>query len=377
MMHGKIEAGELRARFDAFARGDWSDLLAAARQSTTRERQSQSGTSTSSAGDLAQRACDKVRLEECTRARQILTASPLAPGNAETLNELSDPQKRPPRALAPIPPEVLQFEPTSAVAIPFNLFVSCLLSAPRGSSGVPGSTTYEHLKVALDDEDTAALLHKACERLARAHAPVDTTRAFMQANLTALVKKNGKVRGIATGTSLRRLVARCLAKQYGPAIEEACAPFQYALSTRAGTDCVGHLLRAATDLGSNSTILSIDGVGAYDHIRRATMLENLCPCLEPRPYFPGSGFRTRNLPHTCGGTIRGWCTTYLRARAESKATPLCLCSLLWASTIHSRRSRPTSSRMNTFALFWTTSILSVLLKELGPFSIYCNDICTR
>ena len=105
--------------------------------------------------------------------------------------------------------------------------------------------------------------------------------------------------------------------------------------------------------------------------------ENLCPCLEPRPYFPGSGFRTRNLPHTCGGTIRGWCTTYLRARAESKATPLCLCSLLWAFTIHSRRSRPTSSRMNTFALFWTTSILSVLLKELGPFSIYCNDICTR
>ena len=283
---GKIEAGELRARFDAFARGDWSDLLAAARQSTTRERQSQSGTSTSSAGDLAQRACDKVRLEECTRARQILTASPLAPGNAETLNELSDPQKRPPRALAPIPPEVLQFESASAVAIPFKLFVSCLRSAPRGSSGGPGSTTYEHLKVALDDEDTAALLHKACERLARAHAPVDTTRAFMQANLTALVKKNGKVRGIATGTSLRRLVARCLAKQYGPAIEEACAPFQYALSTRAGTDCVGHLLRAATDLGSNSTILSIDGVGAYDHIRRATMLGKLMSLPRAAPLLP-------------------------------------------------------------------------------------------
>ena len=28
--------------------------------------------------------------------------------------------------------------------------------------------------------------------------------------------------------------------------ESECAPFQYALSIRAGIDCVGHFLRAAT-----------------------------------------------------------------------------------------------------------------------------------
>ena len=57
--------------------------------------------------------------------------------------------------------------------------------------------------------------------------------------------------------------------------ESECAPFQYALSTRAGTDCLGHLLRAATDADPQATILSVDGIGAYDHVLRSTMLERL------------------------------------------------------------------------------------------------------
>ena len=48
-------------------------------------------------------------------------------------------------------------------------------------------------------------------------------------------------------------------------IEEECAPFQYSLSTRDGTDCVGHSWRAATDT-SQATLLSVDGVGAFDHV---------------------------------------------------------------------------------------------------------------
>ena len=77
--------------------------------------------------------------------------------------------------------------------------------------------------------------------------------------LVALTKTDGGIRGIATGSSLRQLVARTLARL-------ECAPFQYALSTRAGTDCVGHMLWAATDANPNLTVLSIDGIGAYDHV---------------------------------------------------------------------------------------------------------------
>ena len=69
----------------------------------------------------------------------------------------------------------------------------------------------------------------------------------MSARLTALAKPDGGLRGIATGSSVRRLVGKTLAKQFTMVFEAECAPFQYALSTRAGTHCIGHMVRAATD----------------------------------------------------------------------------------------------------------------------------------
>ena len=133
------------------------------------------------------------------------------------------------------------------------------------------------LKVCLGDAEATHLLFQAAEDLARAEAPATVraeapatvTRAFMAATMTALRKPDGGVRGIATGTSFRRLVAKTLARQFGKVVESTCAPFQFALSTRAGTDCVGHTIRAMTDADPECTVLSIDGIGAYDHILRS------------------------------------------------------------------------------------------------------------
>ena len=98
---------------------------------------------------------------------------------------------------------------------------------------------------------------------------------------------------------MRRLVARALAKQFIKVFEAECSLFQYALSTRAGTDCVGHMLRAAADAGPTATILSVDGIGAYDHVHRATMLSRLhfrlFVCHTPQPsnyaWYDGEGER--------------------------------------------------------------------------------------
>ena len=128
-----------------------------------------------------------------------------------------------------------------------------------------------------------------CEFLAREGALSSTSDACStkpKRRLTALNKLDGGVRGIGTGCSLRRLVARTLAKQFGSAFEAECAPFQYALSTRAGADCVGHMLRAATDDNPSATILSVDGIGAYDHILRSAMLERLATMREVCAILP-------------------------------------------------------------------------------------------
>ena len=138
----------------------------------------------------------------------------------------------------------------------------------------------------LDDTDSQELLLATCNLLAQGKVPAVIGTALMGARLTALTKPNGGVRGIATGCAVRRLVARTLAKQFMKVFEAECAPFQYALSTRAGTDCVGHLLRAATDANPNATILTVDGIGAYDHVLRSAMLGRLAAMPSARSLLP-------------------------------------------------------------------------------------------
>ena len=110
-----------------------------------------------------------------------------------------------------------------------------------------GGCSNEILKVCLDDHESLALLTVAAEDFAKAAVSPCVFKAFMSTRMTALSKPDGGIRGIATGTVFRRLVAKTLARQHGLVVEASCAPFQFALSTPAGVDCVGHTIRAATD----------------------------------------------------------------------------------------------------------------------------------
>ena len=69
--------------------------------------------------------------------------------------------------------------------------------------------------------------------------------------------------GIETGTSFRRLVAKTLAQQFGKAVEAVCAPFQFAVSTRAGTDTPPERRWMQTP---ECPVLFVDGVVACDHV---------------------------------------------------------------------------------------------------------------
>ena len=84
-------------------------------------------------------------------------------------------------------------------------------------------------------------------RFAQGQVPDNIVAAVRLGRLTALVKPAGGVRGIVVGDVFRRLVARTVAQQMGPAVEKATAPFQYALSTRAGCECIGHALQFLTE----------------------------------------------------------------------------------------------------------------------------------
>ena len=113
------------------------------------------------------------------------------------------------------------------------------------------------------------------EQLSQAMAPEAAVQAVRLGRVTALRKRDGGVRGIVAGDVVRRFVARTMAQQLGDAVMAATAPFQYALSTRAGCECIAHALQAITELDPNATVLSIDGIGAFDLISRGSMPQGL------------------------------------------------------------------------------------------------------
>ena len=106
----------------------------------------------------------------------------------------------------------------------------------RRSSLGPGGWTYEHLKVLMDEMDVFDFIFEAASSVAQERVPVDIQGPLMSARLTALSKNDGGVRGIATGCTFRRLVARSLARQFAEDFEKECAPFQYARTVHASRD---------------------------------------------------------------------------------------------------------------------------------------------
>ena len=228
-----VGRSKLAQRVEDFDAGRWSELLNEARREVVRVGEPHcKGDEKARRVAAAQR---RVERGQISRARQELTGASLAPKNDDTLTELRS--KRPLEVQSPIPLLVLDFVPECELKLDPKVFAICFRTAPCGSSPGPGGRTYEMLKVCLNDNDTLQLLTLVTEDFARAQTPA-TTRAFMTSTMTALQKKEGGCQGHCNWNAFRRLVAKSLARQFSDEVESACSPFQFALSTRAGTDCV-------------------------------------------------------------------------------------------------------------------------------------------
>jgi len=174
-----------------------------------------------------------------------------------------------------MPQEARTYQPRVPVQLDRKIWADTLRTASKGSSASLSGTTFEMLQVALDDECTLELQAFVAEQYSRGKVPSCIAEALSLGRMVALRKDGGGVRGIVAGDAFRRVVGKALARQFGKEFDQATAPFQYALSTRAGTDCATHLIRAATDADPECTLVSIDGIGAFDHIQRARMVDKL------------------------------------------------------------------------------------------------------
>ena len=203
---GSVGRDQLAHRADEFARGHWDSLLRAARQ------------------NLFNRSQHRELSEDEERIRRGVVAQRRKPGrlrqarhwhhgmNTHVSNcrtgDLSVKCRRTSRrSWSSILAAHSTLDP--------HIFAKCLRSAPSGSDPGPGGCSYQMLKTCLDDAELLQLLTEAAEDFARAAVPQCIFHAFRQATMTALMKPDGGIRGIATSTSFRRLV-------FGSAVHERC-----------------------------------------------------------------------------------------------------------------------------------------------------------
>ena len=119
------------------------------------------------------------------------------------------------------------------------------------------------------------LLFDAAQIMAQAEIPYLILDALRISALTATLKSNQRIRGIAAGDNFRRLVTKTIAKQFQMKLREAVFPHNVGLCNRSGTDIVIHFMRYITDRFPDKIVFSIDGVGAFDHVSRSRMFEFL------------------------------------------------------------------------------------------------------
>ena len=106
--------------------------------------------------------------------------------------------------------------------------------------------TVEHLQRLLDHPKDYQLFFQVAERLARGQVPEEIQAAIRMGRLTALREADGGVRGIVAGDVVRRLVARTMSQQLMDTVQQATAPFQHAMATKAGCEGIAHVLPAFT-----------------------------------------------------------------------------------------------------------------------------------
>ena len=241
-----------------------------------------------------------------------------------------------------------------------------LQGARRGAAAGPSSATAEHLRVLLDDEDCCDLLVAAAHRLAQADVPDAVAAGLRLGRMVALLKPSGGIRALVMGDVFRRLVSRTLAQQFSTPLQEACAPYQYALSTRAGAEALARALRVATDSSTSTTVVSVDGVGAYDHISRRCMFDGLfaSPALAPliplvRLFYGGD---SEYLFYDASGAAH----SVLQSEGGEQGTLSCPAYSLYASTRRCGPHTPLLNRARTCLRSWMTRTFPAPLQTAPP-----------
>ena len=196
----------------------------------------------------------------------------------------------PPHPDSVVMPLHVDLQPPS-ISVNEDDIVRAIRSFPNGSAGGPDGLKPQHLKDMIGpsavDCSQALLpaLASFIELVLEGRMPPSIMPYFFGANLTALQKKDGGIRPIAVGCTLRRLAAKVAGSKVMEEMGELLAPRQLGYGVRRVAEAAVHAARLYLhDLDPSKAVLKLDFKNAFNTIRRDKMLEavqKLAPGLFP------------------------------------------------------------------------------------------------
>jgi hypothetical protein len=172
--------------------------------------------------------------------------------------------------------------PTPTVSA--DIVRKAILSFPNGSSGGPDGLRPQHLKdlIGFAAGDGAPPLVNALVRfialVLEGKTPDPVQSYFFGGSLTALNKKDGGLRPIAVGCTLRRLVTKCACLYVRDSMADLLPPHQLGFGAPQGAECAVHAARIFLDnLSQHEALLKVDFRNAFNSIRRDKMMLAVCP----------------------------------------------------------------------------------------------------
>ena len=192
--------------------------------------------------------------------RELSSEDSLAPDNEATFAQLRERHPPAPAGISfPSAPTIGDAHTQASV----NSVKKAILSFPAGSAGGPDGLKPGHLKNLIGAPEAGNRLLESLTNLVnfvlKEKIPENIRPIFFGANLFALEKKDGGVRPIAVGLTLRRLTTKVGLKPVSHELGEYFEPSQVGYSSRAGSEAAAHAARHyITSDTQNKVFLKLD-----------------------------------------------------------------------------------------------------------------------
>ena len=192
-----------------------------------------------------------------------------------TVNELR--KKHPmPSMTRPIPDP----DCTSELQVSEAEVLKAVRSFPSGSAGGPDGLRPQHLLELCSHQESSAhfvgSLTAFVNLLLKGFCPPEVRKVFFGGRLLALAKKDGGVRPIAIGYTLRRLASKCANSFAVSALSSYLVPIQVGAGVPGGCEAAVHSVRRfIQSMPPDFAVVKLDYCNAFNSLNRCHMLNEV------------------------------------------------------------------------------------------------------